>query len=204
MLLRLAQCLADAHLADEGAQAAILCQVHLDEEVAPLLPGPVLQEAEGQTLSRRMHSSWLELLGGGDAAVRSGSQQAHLADDVGVGRQGGDCLNLMQAPARSTRAQAEQAASAPCMENPNARAAPSPSVQSAEPHLLLSARLLKRRMERLTAKSSPVTRCRARYTSLSGERPMTASKAKWSSKWNTLGVRRRCAAAVAAMSTCRP
>ena len=61
-------------------------------------------------------------------------------------------------------------------------------------------------MERLTAKSSPLILCRALYTSLWGERPMTASKSKWSSKVNscgciTLGVRRMRAAAVA-INTC--
>ena len=61
-------------------------------------------------------------------------------------------------------------------------------------------------MERLTAKSSPLILCLALYTSLWGERPITASKSKWSSKVNscgciTLGVRRISAAAVA-INTC--
>lgn len=61
-------------------------------------------------------------------------------------------------------------------------------------------------MERLTANSSPLILCLALYTSLWGERPMTASKSKWSSKVNscgciTLGVRRIRAAAVA-INTC--
>ena len=69
-------------------------------------------------------------------------------------------------------------------------------------NLSRSARDLNWRMERLTAKSSPLSLCLALYTSLCGVRPITASKSKWSSKvkrcgCTTLGVRRMRAAAVA-------
>ena len=117
--LQQAHCLADAHLADDGAQAAVLRQVHLYEEVAPLLPGPVLRGFGARALSRLMHSSRLQLVDDGDAASEVAGQQAHLTDDIGVRRQGGDCLDLMQAPAQHAST-AEHATQRPMHAAPKA------------------------------------------------------------------------------------